>query len=758
MPPMPHKTPGGRIRRRKPTGAATSEPDDKENSDQRCSSGKNYNGKNSFRKLYQDDDNDIQFLHIKKNNQSSSNQEKDRALHDLARHIFQKSLKHVTVPKSSLWEDHPERLVESVMGSSLTKRGENKGTFLLLDKHMSALLSFSRKLIKDVTDGTTTNERNTKATNHPLDPVDNLFVAVHILRSLVFVLAESIPVKKKETLLKLLYHLITTAGERALMDDQYVDSCRIRLGRITMAGYEGLGYALSHCTTKPNGQRHVITFEIPFETGVAPRRMPLFAVPQKSSQTNQYDLGSMGIRQLCTIALKTTAVVAKTILNIHSQSNLALTDASTSSIIYGSWIGDRENWMGDAHEIAISILINVQSPWLDLLAQIHDVEKDAVNELISYAKSAHRLLWDAALNLKSGKSSKTTASTQNTAASMCLELRKNAILLLLPLTSFPKVNNMLRKAFLECACTYSWKAATVFYQHGGKSLENELTVFYEEVDAKIHGFLGLEVTVPLEYCEYFAFKAFHTKLSSPRPCRPLSVSCLSLEPANAAHVSTDYRLVLDILQMATWCMSKMDYILHGEEPSKMAQQDKYSASEVICHTKSLTREFNKRHLEAPSPTSHDVLKRIYKIWGMLAIQKTLFEATKSTATSLLSISSELHVGAVLLELMGNVGIALLLDSPEKLSQSWDIILECHIRPISVYEKLSFSFESEGDHESSRSYILQSDDICAKLHDMIWMLIEKNEEVPVALLEKAAKVSWLGVEFQHHRTQITGSGS
>jgi hypothetical protein len=117
---------------------------------------------------------------------------------------------------------------------------------------------------------------------------------------------------------------------------------------------------------------------------------------------------------------------------------------------------------------------------------------------------------------------------------------------------------------------------------------------------------------------------------------------------------------------------------------------------------------------------------------------------------MLSISSELHVGAILLELIGNIGIVLLLNAHDKASQSLDMILECHIRPISLYEILSVSYESEGDHESARAYISQSDGMLAKCHDIICILIEKIEDVPVKLLEKAAKVRYSEEKFPFHR--------
>jgi hypothetical protein len=152
---------------------------------------------------------------------------------------FQQSMKRVTAPKSSLWNDPSKRLMEIVMVSSLTSCGGSNRSILFLDERASALLCISRKLIKIVSD------LKKKPRNKPIDPVDNLFVAVHVLRSIVLILADLVAAEKRETLLKLFYHPMATAGEYVLMDDKLMNKSKIHLSLIIMAGYEDLGYTLS---------------------------------------------------------------------------------------------------------------------------------------------------------------------------------------------------------------------------------------------------------------------------------------------------------------------------------------------------------------------------------------------------------------------------------------------------------------------------------------------------------------------------------
>ncbi|KAL3923681.1 MAG: hypothetical protein SGILL_001515, partial [Bacillariaceae sp.] len=274
------KTPG-RSRRRKvikatPAKAApTTNIIDKENEEVRVSSGisrrsdskKNNkekshgnNDSNSASILDDDDENvenislDVRSHHVaarpgnknNNNNNNSSNTSDSKEVHKEAAHKFQKTLQRVTVsPSTSLFEEN-EQLAENLVRASLSKQSEanNGGAFLLLDEHHSGLLSFARKLIKEAAD---TSKKHSLSTQ-----VGNLFVAMHMLRGVAFCLLGNLSVEKTESLLKLFYHLITTAadcsvssstGKSDMLITEDDKNPRIDAGFIAISGYEGLGVA-----------------------------------------------------------------------------------------------------------------------------------------------------------------------------------------------------------------------------------------------------------------------------------------------------------------------------------------------------------------------------------------------------------------------------------------------------------------------------------------------------------------------------------
>ncbi|KAG7337862.1 peptidase C50 family protein [Nitzschia inconspicua] len=723
---VPHKTPGARSRRRKaPKADAENDVrDDKENNlvvHSKIVAG----GSKSLVENFLEDEDSLSLSVPDNASKSSSSTERNRSVRREACEQFLQSLAQVSVPAPTSFLDG-EQLAENVMGSSLTKRGNN-GAFLLLDEHLSTLLSFARKLIKDVT--STDNQPPTKTLPSIFS---NLFVAAHILRSLSFVLADSITVEKRESLLKLLYHLITTAADYPLPDNlENTDANTIRFGLIPMAGYEGLAYALSKYSTKDQELNSVISFELSFETKGNTKR-PVFAIPRKSalskSKSNSGPLGSMSIRQLCTIALKTTAVVTRTICNycaLLSEDPFVLLNPS----IYGS-LGTALKEAGEnAHEIAIEIVTVVHRPWLDLLAQISTTDKDAAKELISYAKGAHRIFWDTASKLRSRQNG--IFVTPKTVEETCLELRKHAILFLLPATSVQKINRVLRTSSLVHSYTYAWKAATVYHQNAElKSSNQQLTSYYNDLDTKFQYFLMLDADIPLECVEYFAYKSVHVAST-------ISTPQISSKALDKSSLSPDFQGLLDIVQITAWCGSRIGNLSNAQRKSQKSDGDSLLHFDVIGTIKycisTFLSYFNEMSL------SNDAIKRIHKIFGILTIQKVLFSALKEDSTVLLLISTELHVCAMFLECMGSIGLSLLANSSTNPSQLFDMIVECYVRPISVYEKLSAAFESAKDIQSSKEYMSLSDEICIKYHDTVLLLSEKRTDFPSTLVENAAKM-------------------
>jgi hypothetical protein len=83
-------------------------------------------------------------------------------------------------------------------------------------------------------------------------------------------------------------------------------------------------------------------------------------------------------------------------------------------------------------------------------------------------------------------------------------------------------------------------------------------------------------------------------------------------------------------------------------------------------------------------------------------------------------------------------------SPETSSQILDMVTECFIRPLSIYEKLSSAFQTEGNHSSSFGYISLADEVCENYYETLTELSERKRILTVAAIEKGAKVSFVAI--------------
>ena len=138
----------------------------------------------------------------------------------------------------------------------------------------------------------------------------------------------------------------------------------------------------------------------------------------------------------------------------------------------------------------------------------------------------------------------------------------------------------------------------------------------------------------------------------------------------------------------------------------------------------------------------EVANKIFKLLCSLSLQKSLFTASKGSSLVLTVTEKELYLGARLLQCIGTVGMFLLDAFPETASQILDMVIECFIRPLSVYEKLSGAFQTEGNHSSSLRYISLSDEVCEKYYETLTRLSQRKRILTAATIEKGAKVKSL----------------
>jgi hypothetical protein len=333
-------------------------------------------------------------------------------------------------------------------------------------------------------------------------------------------------------------------------------------------------------------------------------------------------------------------------------------------------------------------------------------------------------LWDAATKLKSlEKSKKNGLGTEKE----CLRIRKHAIILLLPYTSVEKVDALLKKTNFESACTYAWKAASVFAQHAAEDQLSTLEGFYADMTHAMNQSLAVNPLVPMGYVEFIAYKSLHL------PPSITQLSELNIEFGDGADIGTgDYGSVLNFIKLIVHCKSRIDFLAAGE-----AKGNKFGGNSSL--EKSILKMFNRHFQNNTNDVRPEVANKIFKLLCCLSLQKTLFDALKTSATTLITMEKELLLGAELLVCIGAVGMYILEVSSEKAPLILDMVCECFIRPLSIYEKLNDEFQNEGRQVSSLKYMSLADDICEQYYATLERLSQTKGGLSSASVEKGAKV-------------------
>jgi hypothetical protein len=644
---------------------------------------------------------------------SSSSSSFDETLYVEASHNFRQALRKVTI-SSSLWKEHPQ-LLEIVIRASLFRTADG---YLFLDGHSSSLISLVRKLVKDAT--ASVGAENGSGRLH------NLFVAVHVLRAITFVLRKSC-IERKESLLKLFYHLITTVSDTKRNADAIEGSMTLRAGLIALAGYEGLGQVLStYSTQSKDGDQRIMRFELVRDKATDKRI--LFSVPSSNiNQTRKVKdptLGTLNARQLCTIALQTTSVVAHA---IKSFMNPSITKDLQTFLppCYGSlgWILAER--LEGLNCVLIEILKGVNEPWLLFLAKSNPDEPDPAKEVVNYAKGAHRLLWDAASQLKTNSDGTKDMEVER------LELRKTAIELLLPNTSVHNVDNLIRKSILDVACTYAWKAATVFAQNCSKGTstnaghEKHLSLFYRNMDSSLEKFVSADQPIPLGFVEFIANKYLQVPSESLGNIMSSELIDHRVSKGQETILSGDYRILLLTMLLGIFVKGRVEFHKAGESLSLVGDGER-----LLNCAKPVMRDFNEHITQQLDVLPPEIRNRIFKVMTSLMIQKTLYTALKQTAEDLSNMESTLVLGTKLLtDCLGPFAVCFSKFCTEKSHQIYDLIVECYIRPIGVFEQLS-----KQESLNSAEFLTLSDVACQKLYEIL-----TEEKVSVQCVEKAAKV-------------------
>jgi len=693
---------------------------------------------------------------------------------------FRRSLKYISV-SSILWKNFPY-LKEILVHTSLSSSRSDNNDFVSLDGHTSALLTLSRKLIKDVTETdktkTTANSVTHTTTKHQRKDIsieDNLFVAVHILRSIAFVFAGTATVEKKESLLKLFYHLITTAtqGVNNNKEDSSSSTISPRLRLIALAGYEGLATVLSHYLMKQKfgEKKRVVSFQLVRCTSADDRF--IFAIPSannsdsKLTESSTLLYGNMSVRQVSTIALKATMQVAKIMLNFHHKSEISSIENNFQKIIqYPSSYGSIASIISDdgnrlrLHQVASEILHLVHRPWVVFLASASITEREIAKEVISYSKNVHRLLWDAASALQSSflriSSADSGKEMVKSVVRDCLELRKCAIIHLLPRFDIYKMDFLILKTSFESACTCAWKAAAVYAQHLSPTssklvpsnpdvLHKSLFNFYSDLDSVFERLHAMDPVVPIGFVEYIGYKYLH---GGPKVNTLLVGSDVNGRTMEKDEISNgNYRVLLNILELAISSKIRIEELTCSSRSNMKEQCEKEKPEWTefddtkISSMDSLVKVFNRQMTNGLDKIATDIQSRILKVFCNLSLQKVLYTSMKhDLSIPIITIETELLIGANFLsKCLGPFVLTLIDRCPQKSSQLVDLMMECFLRPLSLYEHLSVVHRGKGHDRIFQRYSNLSNIACKTITEiLIDCSRPKDLILPIKCLEKVAK--------------------
>jgi hypothetical protein len=684
---------------------------------------------------------------------------------------FRESLQRTSV-LSTLWSDFPD-LARTLVRISLS--GSSTADALGLDGHASALLSFCRKLIKDVSveasggGGGDTNGKQTKKVSLE----NNLFVAVHILRSMAFIFEDAATTERKEALIKMFFHLISsTRSDRS----ENKERCKW----IALAGFEGLAKVLSNYSIEQklgDGKNWSLSFPLirtEIGSGI------LFVIPstarrkKTNSEASSFKAGSVSVRQLSTIAFQTTMVAVKAMLSLED--GFSLPYGNPGSTLSGEFDSGSEKRICSWHGVALELLQRIHGPWLTLLASASINEREAAKEVLSYSKGIHRLLWDAASTLKSSSNSATNTILQ--VEKDCLELRKHAILHLLPSTGISKLDLLIRKTSFESGCTYAWKAASVFSQHltSDSTTGNPLlSTFYEDLDSLFARLISMDPIVPLGFVEYRMHRSLHMgsspSLSAARinPCLPSAPGFDETSIKEDEISNGNYRVLLHILDLGICSKTRIQGFIKNSQHQVLLDENESETSTPVPFLEKIIPIFNRQVIHRMDKIPSDVTNRILKVLCNLSLHKTLFlamkhhDSDKSSFSSIIAqIETELIVAATILtECLGPLVSAFLNHNPQMAFQLVDLMMECFLRPLSLYEQLCAAHSNTKDNgrlHNVRRHLESSMNVCKRITEILTDHSQRANEFtpPIQCLEKAAKSLYAIARQRNERSQIEDS--
>jgi hypothetical protein len=621
------------------------------------------------------------------------------------------------------------------------------GTMLFVKEQTSALLSWIRKLIKEITGITTTASSSAKDKNKLISSSlqkqlihDHLFVAVHALRSIVIAATTrrstcSLTTQQQESLIKLFFHLIVTAADESLREQN--SSRFVNLGRIVYVGYNGMACALSSYSIKAyddgntdaSAKQSIQSFDvIEYSSSRIDIHVPVPTDMTKSTESKNNNIGTMNVRQLVTIALKTSTALSKVLCR-------TVNDFPDKDSTQRMLISDK-----DIYQFIPFLQLNAVRPWLILLARrSSSLDLDTLNDFSAYCKGSHRLLWDLASTKKAKEQLSNKSKTYFIDAD-CLSLRKDAILLLLVETSIPAVEKTLWKTSFAVACTYAWKAAGVYHQStlGSPDSASHLKKFYDEIDPLFEKIASVKDIVPLPFVEYKAFKAEHMTGSAiinslPKLARKTKIGQPRMKDGN-------YQLLNDFVSLSTFLRERISRS-SGMNLHQAISGTKSVGETILESTDMFLNRFQEEVLDQIQAFSFNELNQIFKLFCIVGLEKVLHRVVKEDQ-NLHSVEVELRCTArILVDCIAVFGIAFLTSHHgEDMKKQAEQVIECFIRPIAALESLLYQGLEEVPAHFSTEFMTLSNEYCRQLYDVFHHHdLDRFHDGGLNCKEKAAKV-------------------
>ena len=608
------------------------------------------------------------------------------------------------------WKDNVG-LVDYVIHASCSK-GVARDSMDDSDKEYNlALITACRKLIKEAT----ALEKMHKSKEKNAQLFSCLFVACHSLRATSTAVDDQKSMEQLETIIRLLYHLIHVTSEAAKQE-----GADIRLALIILAGYETLQHKMLSYSCPINSGKRRVSFAIQIDNYTV---SPIYNTIQKKDKGTE----SMTLRQISTIALKTTIAAANSINKVwqsfsdDAQSN-TIFEVFKSISLYGEFctfimkhVRKRQD---EIHPLKpmIQLMNEVYMEWLVFLAESSDEE--CLNDLLSNCKAAHRILWDAASLIKNAK----YGYHQDKIDEYCLQLRMHAILMLLPDT---KEGSAAVEVNVENACTYAWKAASVYAQTRQSSLfsvaaDSALSEYHRQIGTALNRVQALAhgKALPFAYVEYSTYRMLHTGIYAPN-------TMALLEKERIKELSVN-QIVLGISLLAVHV--NQDFNINTKK------------TRVWGSWKQLVEAFELQVIPYISKDDNrEQCIRSFKLLTMLSLHRSVYLAQKEEPW--IRHEKSLHIACtVLIKCIGPLALVTSTKVTEatKSIQAIEMAVECFTRSLSVLEKLAMNYFETDDKENFKAISHFSDKTMQ--HVCHYLLNNSKDEVSMHSIEKGAKVS------------------